>query len=192
MAEAVAQIRIPRDGPNPVAGLRPRRDHLLLPRVPGRSPARALQLQDIVLPGHRTALTVTLVWRSTATPMRHSAVGQSCRVSKTIGWPAFSPTGGCATSPSSSTTTWPSYCRGETTRWGGDAVTPYEANRPVVIAGVGDPSRRLSLRRRRRRGHTRRRRARGTMRRHQVAVEDAESVAAIKGETPTTLGRSEN
>lgn len=28
------------------------------------------------------------------------------------------------------------YCRGETTRWGGDVVTPYEANRPVVIAGV--------------------------------------------------------
>ncbi|WP_234816254.1 RraA family protein [Mycolicibacterium agri] len=29
------------------------------------------------------------------------------------------------------------YCRGETTRWGGDTVTPYEANRPVVIDGVG-------------------------------------------------------
>lgn len=28
------------------------------------------------------------------------------------------------------------YCRGETTRWGGDVITPYEANRPVVIAGV--------------------------------------------------------
>ena len=28
------------------------------------------------------------------------------------------------------------YCRGETTRWGGDTVTPYEANRPVVIGGV--------------------------------------------------------
>ncbi|MGY4653929.1 RraA family protein [Mycobacterium sp. URHB0021] len=28
------------------------------------------------------------------------------------------------------------YCRGETTRWGGDIVTPYEANRPVVIGGV--------------------------------------------------------
>ncbi|MCV7380044.1 RraA family protein [Mycobacterium alsense] len=28
------------------------------------------------------------------------------------------------------------YCRGETTRWGGDVVTPYEANHPVVIAGV--------------------------------------------------------
>lgn len=27
------------------------------------------------------------------------------------------------------------YCRGETTRSGGDIVTPYEANRPVVIAG---------------------------------------------------------
>jgi regulator of RNase E activity RraA len=29
------------------------------------------------------------------------------------------------------------YCRGETTRWGGDSVTPHEANRPVVIDGVG-------------------------------------------------------
>lgn len=28
------------------------------------------------------------------------------------------------------------YCRGETTRWGGDTVTPYEANRPVVVGGV--------------------------------------------------------
>lgn len=28
------------------------------------------------------------------------------------------------------------YCRGETTRWGGDTVTPYEVNRPVVIGEV--------------------------------------------------------
>ncbi|OCB33881.1 dimethylmenaquinone methyltransferase [Mycobacterium malmoense] len=28
------------------------------------------------------------------------------------------------------------YCRGETTRWGGDCVTPFEVNRPVVVAGV--------------------------------------------------------
>jgi 4-hydroxy-4-methyl-2-oxoglutarate aldolase len=28
------------------------------------------------------------------------------------------------------------YCRGETPRSGGDAVAPYEANRPVVIGGV--------------------------------------------------------
>lgn len=28
------------------------------------------------------------------------------------------------------------YCRGETTRWGGDTVTPFEVNRPVVVAGV--------------------------------------------------------
>lgn len=26
---------------------------------------------------------------------------------------------------------------GEATRWGGDVVTPFEANRPVVIDGVG-------------------------------------------------------
>lgn len=29
------------------------------------------------------------------------------------------------------------YCKGETTRWGGDAVTPFQANVPVVIDGVG-------------------------------------------------------
>ena len=29
------------------------------------------------------------------------------------------------------------YCRGETTRWGGDAVRPFQANVPVVISGVG-------------------------------------------------------
>lgn len=29
------------------------------------------------------------------------------------------------------------YCRGETTRWGGDALRPYRANEPVVISGVG-------------------------------------------------------
>lgn len=29
------------------------------------------------------------------------------------------------------------YCHGEATRWGGDSVTPYLANVPVVVAGVG-------------------------------------------------------
>jgi regulator of RNase E activity RraA len=29
------------------------------------------------------------------------------------------------------------YCRGEATRWGGDVVTPFQANVPVVIDGVG-------------------------------------------------------
>jgi regulator of RNase E activity RraA len=28
------------------------------------------------------------------------------------------------------------YCRGEAVRWGGDAITPFEANRPVVVSGV--------------------------------------------------------
>ncbi|MBG0850486.1 RraA family protein [Streptomyces spinoverrucosus] len=28
------------------------------------------------------------------------------------------------------------YCLGETTKWGGDVVTPFEANRPVVVSGV--------------------------------------------------------
>jgi 4-hydroxy-4-methyl-2-oxoglutarate aldolase len=30
-----------------------------------------------------------------------------------------------------------SYCSGEATRWGGDKVTPFQANVPVVIGGVG-------------------------------------------------------
>jgi regulator of RNase E activity RraA len=85
------------------------------------------------------------------------------------------------------------YCRGETTRWGGDAVTPYEANCPVVVAGVAV-----------RPGDYVFADASGTAvipaaevrallcAANQVAEEDAESVAAIKSETPTTLGRTEN
>jgi 4-hydroxy-4-methyl-2-oxoglutarate aldolase len=29
------------------------------------------------------------------------------------------------------------YCSGESTRWGGDQVTPFQANVPVVVSGVG-------------------------------------------------------
>ena len=29
------------------------------------------------------------------------------------------------------------YCSGEATRWGGDHVTPFQANVPVVLGGVG-------------------------------------------------------
>jgi len=29
------------------------------------------------------------------------------------------------------------YCSGEATRWGGDRVTPFQANVPVVLEGVG-------------------------------------------------------
>ena len=29
------------------------------------------------------------------------------------------------------------YCGGETTRWGGDEVTPFQSNVPVVVGGVG-------------------------------------------------------
>lgn len=29
------------------------------------------------------------------------------------------------------------YCRGQTTKWGGDVVTPFQANVPVVVGGVG-------------------------------------------------------
>jgi regulator of RNase E activity RraA len=29
------------------------------------------------------------------------------------------------------------YCSGEATRWGGDQVTPFQANVPVIVSGVG-------------------------------------------------------
>lgn len=29
------------------------------------------------------------------------------------------------------------YCRGEATKWGGDIVTPFQANVPVIVQGVG-------------------------------------------------------
>ena len=31
----------------------------------------------------------------------------------------------------------PAYCAGEATRWGGNEVTPFQANVPVVLRGVG-------------------------------------------------------
>jgi regulator of RNase E activity RraA len=85
------------------------------------------------------------------------------------------------------------YCRGEATRWGGDVVTPYEANRSVVLAGVGihpgdyvfaDASGAAVI-------------PAGEVRAvlraaNHVAEEDAAALAAIKGETPTTSGSNEN
>lgn len=85
------------------------------------------------------------------------------------------------------------YCRGETTRSGGDIVTPYEANRPVVIAGVAvrpgdyvfaDASGAAVI-------------PAGDVRAvlraaKKVALEDAEAIVAIRAETPNTLGTNEN
>ena len=84
------------------------------------------------------------------------------------------------------------YCRGETTRWGGDTVTPYEANRPVVIGGVAicpgdyvfaDASGAAVI-------------PAGDVRAvlhtaNQVVAADAASIATIRGESPNTLGDSE-
>ena len=85
------------------------------------------------------------------------------------------------------------YCRGETTRWGSDTVTPYAANLPVVIGGVavrpGDyifadasgaavipaDDVRAVL-------HTA----------NQVVATDAASIVTIRGESPNTMGDSEN
>ncbi|OBG98879.1 dimethylmenaquinone methyltransferase [Mycobacterium sp. E3251] len=85
------------------------------------------------------------------------------------------------------------YCRGETTRWGGDSVTPFEVNRPVVVAGVtvrpgdyvfADASGAAVI-------------PAADVRAvlcaaNQVAAEDAAAIAAIRGETPTTPGGDEN
>ncbi|OBH60709.1 RraA family protein [Mycobacterium sp. E2479] len=85
------------------------------------------------------------------------------------------------------------YCRGETTRWGGDVVTPYEVNRPVVVAGVAvrpgdyvfaDASGAAVI-------------PAGDVRvvlraANQVMVEDAAATAAIRDESPTTSGGDEN
>ncbi|OBH47215.1 dimethylmenaquinone methyltransferase [Mycobacterium intracellulare] len=85
------------------------------------------------------------------------------------------------------------YCRGETTRSGGDIVTPYEANRPVVIAGVAvrpgdyvfaDASGAAVI-------------PAGDVRAvlraaKKVALEDAEAIVSIRAETPNTLGTNEN
>ncbi|MCV7257108.1 RraA family protein [Mycobacterium shimoidei] len=85
------------------------------------------------------------------------------------------------------------FCRGETTRSGGDVVTPYEANRPVVIAGVAvrpgdyvfaDASGAVVIPAAEVRAVL--------LAATQIVVEDAESIVAIKGETPTSLGRAEN
>jgi 4-hydroxy-4-methyl-2-oxoglutarate aldolase len=78
------------------------------------------------------------------------------------------------------------YCRGEATRWGGDVVTPYEANRSVVLAGVGihpgdyifaDSSGGVAIP-----ANEVRTVLRGAC---QVTVEDAQSIAAIWNETPS-------
>src|SRR3954465_11985550 len=85
------------------------------------------------------------------------------------------------------------YCRGETTRWGGDTVTPYEANRPVVIGGVAirpgdyvfaDASGAAVI-------------PAGDVRAvlhtaNEVVAADAASITTIRGENPNTLGDSEN
>jgi 4-hydroxy-4-methyl-2-oxoglutarate aldolase len=79
------------------------------------------------------------------------------------------------------------YCRGEATRWGGDVVTPFEANRSVVVAGVGihpgdyifaDHSGAVAIP-----ANDVRTVLQGAW---QVTVEDAESIASIRNETPST------
>ena len=85
------------------------------------------------------------------------------------------------------------YCRGETTRSGGDTVTPYEANRPVVIAGVAirpgdyifaDASGAAVI-------------PASDVRAvlhaaNQIVAVDAESIATIRAETPNTPAGNEN
>jgi regulator of RNase E activity RraA len=79
------------------------------------------------------------------------------------------------------------YCRGEATRWGGDVVVPYEANRSVVLAGVGihpgdyifaDSSGAVAIP-----ADEVRTVLQGAC---EVVAEDAQSIAAIRNETPST------
>ncbi|MGH2661097.1 MAG: hypothetical protein ACRDHS_15945 [Actinomycetota bacterium] len=51
--------------------------------------------------------------------------------------PGSSRTAGCGTSTELRRYRFAAYCKGETTRWGGDTVTPFQANIPVVLEGVG-------------------------------------------------------
>jgi 4-hydroxy-4-methyl-2-oxoglutarate aldolase len=83
------------------------------------------------------------------------------------------------------------YCRGEATRWGGDVVTPYEANRSVVLAGVGihpgdyifaDPSGAVVIP-----ANEVRTVLQGAC---QITLEDAESIATIGSETPSASSAS--
>ncbi len=86
------------------------------------------------------------------------------------------------------------YCRGEATRWGGDVVTPYEANRSVVVAGVGihpgdyifaDHSGAVVIP-----ANEVRSVLQGAC---QILVEDAQTVAAIRNETPcASFGNTEH
>jgi 4-hydroxy-4-methyl-2-oxoglutarate aldolase len=79
------------------------------------------------------------------------------------------------------------YRHGEATRWGGDAVTPFEANRSVVVAGVAihpgdyifaDSSGAAVIP-----ASDVRTVLHGA---HHVTLEDAQSIAAIRDETPST------
>lgn len=79
------------------------------------------------------------------------------------------------------------YCRGEATRWGGDVITPYEANRSVVLAGVGvhpgdyifaDHSGAVAIPPNE---------VRSVLQSAcQITAEDVQAIAAIRNETPST------
>jgi 4-hydroxy-4-methyl-2-oxoglutarate aldolase len=131
-------------------------------------------------------------WPATATSMRRWVVGQNRRVPETIGSPGILADGRLRDFGELELYDLAIYCRGETTRWGGDAVTPYEANRPVVVAGVtvrpgdyvfADASGAAVI-------------PAGDVRAvlraaNQVAVEDAAAIATIRDECRTTLGGNE-
>ncbi len=78
------------------------------------------------------------------------------------------------------------YCRGEATRWGGDVVTPYEANRSVVLAGVGIHPGDYIFADRSGAAAIPANEVRSVLQTaRQITLEDAQSVATIRSETPS-------
>jgi hypothetical protein len=73
----------------------------------------------------------------TEAPRSRWVAGRSCCASRSTAAPASSQTPRCATSTSPLAATSPPTARGRATHWGGDQVTPFQGNVPVVVSGVG-------------------------------------------------------
>ena len=76
-------------------------------------------------------------WPRTATPMCRWVVERSFPAFNATVWQACSPTDDSCDFDELAGYDFAAYCAGEATRWGGDEVTPFQANVPVVLKGVG-------------------------------------------------------
>ena len=61
----------------------------------------------------------------------------SCSCSRSTGWPGVLTDGRLRDFAELAGYDFAAYCSGEATHWGGDVVTPFQANVPVVVGGVG-------------------------------------------------------